>query len=163
MKKNFPAAKIIICMWRISKCLYTNLRREFGESEVAWTAFSGELECLVLFLKCKSIWRITRNVSEQLQIISKSIEETWLTPYKEYFISTWIDQHMHFGNKASNRVASGHTQIKIDLRFMDISLLESLRMINNAVLHQIDKIKSSFEDSIFRVRHILNLPFYRVD
>nr|KAJ0199599.1 hypothetical protein LSAT_V11C600308010 [Lactuca sativa] len=44
------------------------------------------------------------------------VEDTWLNKYKEMFVSVWVDQHLNFGNRTSNRVDSAHSKLK---KFMD--------------------------------------------
>lgn len=36
-------------------------------------------------------------------VIIKYIHDTWLDPYRERFVSVWIDDTMHYGNNTTNR------------------------------------------------------------
>ncbi|XP_058722241.1 uncharacterized protein LOC131594166 [Vicia villosa] len=42
----------------------------------------------------------------------KYVKETWLTPYKERFVSAWTNIVAHLGNTTTNRVESAHWRLK---------------------------------------------------
>ncbi|XP_058784248.1 protein FAR-RED ELONGATED HYPOCOTYL 3-like [Vicia villosa] len=40
------------------------------------------------------------------------VKNTWLIPYRQIFVSAWIDRVLHFGNTTTNRVESAHWKLK---------------------------------------------------
>jgi histone-lysine N-methyltransferase SETD2 len=40
------------------------------------------------------------------------LDEVWLNKYKKMFVSVWIDRHLNFGQRTTNRVESAHSNLK---------------------------------------------------
>ncbi|KAH1249563.1 hypothetical protein GmHk_05G012890 [Glycine max] len=72
------------------------------------------------------------------------VNETWVIPHKEKFITAWTNKVMHLGNTTTNRVEYAHWALK-----------RCLGCHNNMITLQHTQIKASFETSTHVVGHRL--------
>lgn len=62
------------------------------------------------------------------------LKKTWLDPWKERFVSCWVNNNLHFGTTTSSPVEAGHSALK---RFLDSSngdLLECFQVFHKAIV-----------------------------
>ncbi|KAJ9552782.1 LOW QUALITY PROTEIN: hypothetical protein OSB04_016827 [Centaurea solstitialis] len=90
--------------------------------------------------------RELQRILEDYQGVLKYVNDTWLNPFKEMFVSVWTDKYLHFGNHTTNRVES--------LNYIWIHH----NQISNHHVHQMIKaqethIKASFEKSRTVTKH----------
>ena len=86
--------------------------------------------------------------------VYKYLESSWLHPYKEMFVSAWIDKYLNFGERTTNRVESQHALLKQHLDDSHSQLDKFVDIIDKVVDIQETQIKASFEESITRIKHI---------
>ncbi|KAK8936916.1 hypothetical protein KSP39_PZI012214 [Platanthera zijinensis] len=94
----------------------------------------------------KLISRFSTLHSKALEFVST----TWLDPYKEYFVSAWIDKFFHFGNSSTNRVEGGHSLLQ---KFLEVSIgnLTTIRKTFDQMINlQYTDIKRSFGESCIK-------------
>ena len=69
-------------------------------------------------------------------------------------MSVWVDQHLNFGNRTSNRVESQHAKLKRYLESANLKLERFVQRIDEIVQSQVNSINLSFENSrIHRYNH----------
>ncbi|KAH1066536.1 hypothetical protein J1N35_031523 [Gossypium stocksii] len=97
-------------------------------------------------------WHITENIKKHL----------WLSKYKEMFVSVWIDRHLNFGERTTNRVESQHAKLKKYLCAKNSSLDKFVGCIDQIVKSQLTSIYKSLEKSRIILKHRHNLPCFRL-
>ena len=85
--------------------------------------------------------------------VTAYLKKTWLTPYKEKFVSVWVDKFLHYGNYTTNRVESQHAKLKVYLDSAQSDLPTALPRIDEAVHSQFYAITSSMGQSMVIARH----------
>ncbi|KAK9291532.1 hypothetical protein L1049_019480 [Liquidambar formosana] len=155
IKKVFPNARHLLCRWHISKNVLSNCKKYF-DSGVQWEKFNSQWETVVLFAteseyltQVDILHKNFNNYPEALQYVSSS----WLTPYKDRFVSAWTDTCMHFGNWTSNRVESAHARLKRQLGCSTLIFELSWGEVHSLIELQYTKIKASFEKSSIVAKH----------
>src|SRR5438876_97930 len=58
-------------------------------------------------------WEAFQNtyLAKYLLLISY-LQDTWLGTWKIMMVRAWVDQHLHFGNRATSRVERAHSMLK---------------------------------------------------
>ncbi|KAK7244084.1 hypothetical protein RIF29_38902 [Crotalaria pallida] len=88
------------------------------------------------------------------------VERTYLNHNKEKFVDAWVNQHMHLGNTMTNRVESAHSTFKRMLADSFGDLATCFDAMHSMLICQHRDIVDSFQKSITRVDHVMNIPFY---
>ncbi|KAL1149138.1 hypothetical protein V6Z11_A10G172200 [Gossypium hirsutum] len=101
----FPDATRLLCRWHITENIKKHCRQSI-KSQHEWESFR----------------------------VLKYLDQVWLSKYKEMFVSAWIDQHLNFGERTTNRI----------------------------VKSQLTSIYESFEKSRIILKHRHNLPCFRL-
>ncbi|KAH1226271.1 hypothetical protein GmHk_11G032976 [Glycine max] len=83
------------------------------------------------------------------------VNDTWIIPHKENFITAWTNKVMHLGNTTTNRVESAHWALKRVLQNSVGDLCSVWDAMNNMITLQHVEIKASFETSTHVVGHRL--------
>ncbi|KAH1065499.1 hypothetical protein J1N35_030486 [Gossypium stocksii] len=78
------------------------------------------------------------------------------------FVSVWIDRHLNFGERTTNRVESQHAKLKKYLCVKNSSLNKFVGCIDQIVKSQLISIYQSFEKSRIVLKHRHNLPCFRL-
>ncbi|XP_019178337.1 PREDICTED: uncharacterized protein LOC109173552 [Ipomoea nil] len=89
------------------------------------------------------------------------IDDNWLQPYKEMFVSVWTDRYLNFGNHTTNRVESQHAKLKKYLESSQSDLETSLVYIDRVIQSQDTSIKASLEQSKILIRHRFNTSHFQ--
>ena len=63
------------------------------------------------------------------------------------FVSVWIDQHLNFGQRTTNRVESAHSNLKKFLDDTNTSLDKFIGFIDRFMRSQLESIYDSLEKS----------------
>ncbi|MFQ6620297.1 hypothetical protein Gotur_001022, partial [Gossypium turneri] len=78
------------------------------------------------------------------------------------FVLVWIDRHLNFGERTTNRVESQHAKLKKYLCAKNSSLDKFVGCIDQIVKSQLTSIYASFEKSRITFKHRHNLPCFRL-
>ncbi|KAL5134520.1 Protein FAR1-RELATED SEQUENCE 5 [Glycine soja] len=89
------------------------------------------------------------------------VNDTWIIPHKEKFITAWANKVMHLGNTTTNRVESAHWALKRVLQNSVGDLCSVWDAMNNMITLQHVKIKASFETSTYVVGHVYKKTLYK--
>ena len=149
-----PGAARLLCRWHIIVNITDNCR-QFIKSLCEWEAFRAMWTVLVesptLTLYNKNYEKI-RSMLRKYPHVLDYLDKNWLLKYKEMFVSVWIDQHLNFEERTTNRVESQHARLKKYLIPNNkYSLERFIGDIDRFVRSQFPAIYDSFEKSmIFR-------------
>ncbi|TYI10893.1 hypothetical protein ES332_A09G172000v1 [Gossypium tomentosum] len=102
------------------------------------------------------------NVYNTLVSVLKYLDQVWLSKYKDMFVSVWIDRHLNFGERTTNRVESQHAKLKKYLCAKNSSLDKFVGCIDQIVMSQLTPIYENFEKSRIVLKHRHNLPCFRL-
>ncbi|KAK5804150.1 hypothetical protein PVK06_031799 [Gossypium arboreum] len=105
-------------------------------------------------------WHITKNIKKHC--VLKYLDQVWLSKYKDMFVSVWIDRHLDFGERTTNRVESQHAKLKKYLCAKNSSLDKFVGCIDQIVMSQLTSIYENFEKSRIVLKHRHNLPCFRL-
>ncbi|KAH1225249.1 hypothetical protein GmHk_11G032197 [Glycine max] len=88
------------------------------------------------------------------------VNDTWIIPHKEKFITAWTNKVMHLGNTTTNKVESAHWALKRVLQNSHGDLCSVWDAMNNMITLQHVEIKASFETSTHVVGHVFKKTLY---
>ncbi|KAH1226107.1 hypothetical protein GmHk_11G032862 [Glycine max] len=95
------------------------------------------------------------------------VNETWIIPHKEKFITAWTNKIMHLGNTTTNRVESAHWALKRVLQHSLGDLCSIWDAMNNMITLQYVEIKyacgsrdalNEIASEVERLRYLGNNP-----
>ncbi|KAH1193807.1 hypothetical protein GmHk_19G054763 [Glycine max] len=89
------------------------------------------------------------------------VNDTWIIPHKEKFITAWTNKVMHLGNTTTNMVESAHWVLKRVLQNSVGDLCSVWDAMNNMITLQHVEIKASFETSTHVVGHVYKKTLYK--
>ncbi|KAL5123062.1 Protein FAR1-RELATED SEQUENCE 5 [Glycine soja] len=89
------------------------------------------------------------------------VNNTWIIPHKEKFITTWTNKVMHLGNTTTNMVESTHWALKRVLQNSLGDLCSVWDAMNNMITLQHVEIKASFETSMHVIGHVFKKTLYK--
>ncbi|CAH1415144.1 unnamed protein product [Lactuca virosa] len=90
------------------------------------------------------------------------LDEVWLNKYKEMFVLVWIDQHLNFGQRTTNRVESAHSNLKKYLDGTNSSLDKFIGCLDRFVRSQLPSIHDSLEKNRIVRKREHDLPCFRL-
>ncbi|KAG4139479.1 hypothetical protein ERO13_D07G195440v2, partial [Gossypium hirsutum] len=85
---------------------------------------------------------MSKNVTPR---VLKYLDQVWLSKYKEMLVLVWIDRHLNFGERTTNRVDSQHAKLKKYLCAKNSSLDKFVGCIDHIVKSKLTSIYASFE------------------
>ncbi|XP_076932063.1 uncharacterized protein LOC143597442 [Bidens hawaiensis] len=88
------------------------------------------------------------------------IRDNWLVPYKEKFVSCWIDDRLNFGEHTTNRVEGQHANLKRYLPGLNNSLDSIAAFSLEVVNSQMEEISATLEDSRVRIKKYHKLTLF---
>ncbi|XP_076952012.1 protein FAR-RED ELONGATED HYPOCOTYL 3-like [Bidens hawaiensis] len=88
------------------------------------------------------------------------IRNNWLVPYKEKFVSCWIEDRLNFGEHTTNRVEGQHANLKRYLAGPNNSLDSVAAFALEVVNSQMEEIGATLEDSRVRVKKYHKLTLF---
>ncbi|XP_076923957.1 protein FAR1-RELATED SEQUENCE 5-like [Bidens hawaiensis] len=88
------------------------------------------------------------------------IRDNWLVPYKEKFVSCWIDDRLNFGEHTTNRVEGQHANLKRHLSGPNNSLDSIAAFALEVVNSQMEEISATLEDSRVRIKKYHKLTLF---
>lgn len=150
IKVVFPQSKIILSQVHINRNILTHCKKYFKQGKD--------------FQNFLCIWQhlvnspttddfdarfnmMLSSYAEQYPDVLRYVVTTWVEPYKEYFVSAWIDKYLHLGNSTANHAESSHGQLK---NFVEVSignLTNIWKTFDEMINRQHVEIKKSFEES----------------
>ncbi|KAJ9561045.1 LOW QUALITY PROTEIN: hypothetical protein OSB04_006205 [Centaurea solstitialis] len=147
----FPGAKRLLCRWHINQSVMRNCRPTIT-SNCAWGSF---FDAWVTLIASESDEFYLSNFA-QLEAVLLSypavlgyLNDIWLIPYTEMFVSIWTDKFLYFGNRTSN---ISTFQVENLLGFYT-TLLTFTSKIHQLVQSQNTEIKASISESRRVIKH----------
>ncbi|KAK8923744.1 hypothetical protein KSP39_PZI019685 [Platanthera zijinensis] len=146
----FPQSKILLCQVHINKNIMTHCKKYFKQGK----DFQNFLCIWQHLVNSPTIDdfdarfnMMLSSYAEQYPDVLRYVVTTWIEPYKEYFISAWIDKFLHLGSSTANHVESLHGQLKNFLEVSIGNLTTIWKTFDEMISHQHVEIKKSFEES----------------
>ncbi|KAH1202820.1 Protein FAR1-RELATED SEQUENCE 5 [Glycine max] len=163
VKIVFPESTNLLCRFHIDKNVKAKCKSLIGEKN-AWDYVMDSWGTLV---DCPSEHEFHES-HQKFQVACSPwpmfidyVNDTWIIPHKEKFITTWTNKVMHLGNTTTNRVESAHWALKRVLQNSVGDLCSVWDAMNNMITLQHVEIKASFETSTHVVGHVYKKTLYK--
>ncbi|KAL5133350.1 Protein FAR1-RELATED SEQUENCE 6 [Glycine soja] len=163
VKTVFPECTNLLCRFHIDKNVKAKSKSLIGEKNV-WDYVMDNWGTLV---DCPSEHQFAESL-QKFQIACSPwpmfidyVNDTWIIPHKEKFITSWTNKVMHLGNTTTNRVESAHWAPKRVLQNSLGDLCSVWDAMNNMITLQHVEIKASFETSTHVVGHVFKKTLYK--
>ncbi|KAH1209786.1 Protein FAR1-RELATED SEQUENCE 5 [Glycine max] len=163
VKTVFPECTNLLCRFHIDKNVKAKCKCLIGEKTV-WDYVMDNWGTLV---DCP----FEHQFHESLQkfqvacspwpMLTDYVNNTWIIPHKEKFITAWTNKVMHLGNTTTKRVESAHWALKRVLQNSVGDLCSVWDAMNNMITLQHVKNKASFETSTHMVGHVYRKTLYK--
>ncbi|KAL5194743.1 putative protein FAR1-RELATED SEQUENCE 10 [Glycine soja] len=147
VKTVFPESTNLLCRFHIDKNVKAKCKSLIGEKN-AWDYVMDNWGTLV---DCPSEYQFHESY-QKFQVACSPwpmfvdyVNDTWIIPHKEKFITAWTNKVMHLGNTTTNRVESAHWALKRVLQNSVGDLCSVWDAMNNMITLQHVEIKASFE------------------
>ncbi|KAL1070883.1 hypothetical protein V6Z11_D11G053900 [Gossypium hirsutum] len=154
----FPDATRLLCRWHITENIKKHCRQSI-KLQHDWDSFRAMWNKTPINIEQISRYKPRYSVNN---CVLKYLNQVWLSKYKEMFVLVWIDRHLNFGERTTNRVESQHAKLKKYLCEKNSSLDKFVCCIYQNVKSQLTSIYESFEKSIIVLKHRHNLPCFRL-
>ncbi|KAH1193370.1 PKS-NRPS hybrid synthetase [Glycine max] len=163
VKTVFPESTNLLCRFHIDKNVKAKCKSLIGEKNV-WDYVMDNWGTLV---DCPSEHKLHES-HQKFQVACSPwpmfidyVNDTWIIPHKEKFITSWTNKVMHLGNTTTNRVESAHWALKRVLQNSVGDLCSVWDAMNNMITLQHVEIKTSFETSTHVVGHVYKKTLYK--
>ncbi|KAH1203299.1 hypothetical protein GmHk_17G049575 [Glycine max] len=163
VKTVFPESTNLLCRFHIDKNVKAKFKSLIGEKN-AWDYVMDSWGTLV---DCPSEHEFHES-HQKFQVACSPwpmfigyVNDTWIIPHKEKFITAWTNKVMHLGNTTTNRVESAHWALKRVLQNSVGDLCSVWDAMNNMVTLQHVEIKASFETNTHVVGHVYKKTLYK--
>ncbi|KAL5123967.1 Protein FAR1-RELATED SEQUENCE 6 [Glycine soja] len=163
VKTVFPKCTDLLCKFHIDKNEKAKCKSLIGEKN-AWDYVMDNWGTLV---DCPSEHQFAESL-QKFQIVCLPwpmfidyVNDTWIIPHKEKFITAWTNKVMHLGNTTTNMVESAHWALKRVLQNSVGDLCSVWDAMNNMITLQHVEIKASFETSTHVVGHVYKKTLYK--
>ncbi|KAH1241928.1 PKS-NRPS hybrid synthetase [Glycine max] len=163
VKTVFPECTTLLCRFHINKNVKAKCKSLIGDKN-AWDYVMDNWGTLV---DCSSEQQFHESL-QKFQVACSPwpmfidyVNDTWIIPHKEKFITAWTNKVMHLGNTTTNRVESAHWALKRLLQNSLEDLCSVWDAINNMITLQHVEIKASFESSMHVVGHLFKKTLYK--
>ncbi|XP_042752462.1 PKS-NRPS hybrid synthetase cheA-like [Lactuca sativa] len=160
----FAGATRLLCRWHITKNITKLWRRRFKIDD-EWKAFRIMWTVLVdspTWIVYNDNYKTLQSMLRKYQDVLNYLDEVWLNKYKEMFVSVWIDQHLNFGQRTTNRVESAHSNLKKYLDGTNSYLDKFIGCLDQFVRSRLPSIHDSLEKSRTVRKREQDLPFFRL-
>ena len=87
------------------------------------------------------------------------LRDTWL-PFKWNLVQFWVDQNLHFGNRATSRVEGAHSVLKNYLQVSTGNLKTVLDKITLLLTNQHTEHDTALDQERQRIPHDVNIPIF---
>lgn len=160
----FPDATRLLYRWHITE----NIKKHCWQtikSQHDWDSFRAMWSILVdspTWIIYTENYRTLQSMLRKYPHVLIYLDQNWLDKYKEMFVSAWIDQHLNFGERTTNRVESQHAKLKKYLCSANSSLDKFVSSIDRFVRSQLTTIYESFEKSRIVIKHEHNVSCFRL-
>lgn len=139
----FPRTTNLLCLWHINKCVKSEWKPIFQDSEKLeeeWTAFYEKWRATVYAkfeVEYTSAWTYLSDTYKST--FSRKVhylQTTWLTPHRQKFVKCYTNLVTYYGNDVTSRVEGGHTVLKSKIGISTGDLLTIVTNINSLFRNQ---------------------------
>ncbi|KAJ0870310.1 putative transcription factor FAR family [Helianthus annuus] len=158
----FPKAHKYLCRFHIQQNINKNSKKKFSDKEwkefvrTFWTLCESTTEEIYMYNLENFEAQLKEADREQVYDYMK---KSWLDPYREKFVSCWINRTINFHQTTTNRVESMHATLKSHFPSHHNTLDKLVLYVDHVVAKQYTEIRSTFETSLRKVMtHHKNQP-----
>lgn len=162
IKKVFPKARLMMCLWHMGNNVITNCKPEFQTVEV-FEMFLQSWKKVIHAPSEQEFWECVTDLKKDWIDYPQSLkylEENCL-PYKEYVAYAWTNRIKHRDNRTTNRAESSHAQLKKHLGTSKAAFAVVWSKMDNMLCLQHTEIKATFERSVGAVRKTHQIPLFK--
>ncbi|KAL5173741.1 Protein FAR1-RELATED SEQUENCE 6 [Glycine soja] len=159
VKIVFPESTNLLCRFHIDKNVKAKCKSLIGE-KMRGTIWGTLVDCPSEYEFHESHQKFQVACSPWPMFVDY-VNDTWIIPHKEKFITAWTNKVMHLGNTTTNRVESAHWTLKRVLQNSVGDLCSVWDAMNNMITLQHVEIKASFETSTHVVGHVYKKTLYK--
>lgn len=144
----FPRARHILCAWHIGKNILAKCKKLFPvagsrttpSTLLSWEEFSLKWSMLVLrTLDREEFCQRWSDLKAQIPTEARDyIEYQWMTPWKERFCATFLQDVRHFGGLTTSRVEGCHAALKSWIPNASMSLRNVYKAVERHCARQLD-------------------------
>ncbi|PIA55362.1 hypothetical protein AQUCO_00800248v1 [Aquilegia coerulea] len=164
----FPRTINLLCLWHIETNIIANCKKFFKEDdkekkENDWDTFITGWTDLVQsdsVSSFNSAWKEFEVTYKEKVNVVDYIKKIWL-PFKERFVKTWTDIHLHLGNRVTSRAEGAHAVLKKYLQVSTSDLHVAKEKICLAVENNFLEIKTKLASEKLTLRHNICVPFFK--
>nr|XP_043619823.1 uncharacterized protein LOC122591630 [Erigeron canadensis] len=144
--KNMGTLQCRVHIWRnIDKFSMPSLKGE-GKRGHFYGWWKKLYESRTLEEYTKNEKDLKEKMGPRLDKVYKYLQKEWLFPYKEKFMSFWVDQHLNYCNYTTNIVEAEHSLLKSELQGR-CTFQRIIQCVNDILLGQDTEIKGQLEES----------------
>lgn len=159
-----PSCKRILCEWHVQQNVLCKVVTAFKEKEenarnefmTIWASVLAA-ETRVEF---EQRWdTLFDTYAADYEDLVWYLKDTWLV-FKWNLVRFWVDQNLHFGNRATSRVEGAHSTLKRYLQVSTGNLTGVLDRIQLMLENKLAEHEAGLEMAQQRVPHDVNIPLF---
>ncbi|CAG8566317.1 15593_t:CDS:1 [Cetraspora pellucida] len=161
ISKVFSTTKQILYAWHINKNVLAKCKCHF-DTEEQWTKFMKMWQTIIGSVTEQEFmdrWNRFIECYKNKPNILNYIQETWIS-YKEHFIFSWTNCHLHLSNKETSRVEGAHAVFKKCLQSSMGDLEFVYRKIVLQVESQIREIRVMISSERMKIHHTYQISLF---
>lgn len=165
INNNMPGIKIMLCIWHIKKNVKANaskINKDVEEIKSFMIEFDKLIYSETLEEYNMNLIKFKQYADSFSESIFCYINNTWIIPYKEYFVKYCTNVFMHFGSTVSSRAESSHARVKRYIRVSTGDLDTVCNNIINSIEIQVKQLTISVEAQKIKTRHCHNIPMFQL-
>ncbi|XP_077220614.1 uncharacterized protein LOC143854501 [Tasmannia lanceolata] len=126
----FPGAVNLLCIWHIEKSIWKNCRPHFKIGD-SWDRFLSTWNTLINSSTEIAFYEAWEGFQGEFneEVVALDFIANALVPFKELFVKTWTDRHLHFGNRISSNAQGAHSNLK---KYLKVSTSD-IQMVRNKI------------------------------
>jgi hypothetical protein len=163
IRNKFPSSKFILCVWHINGNVAKNLKGKIESFGVSWQEFMQDWNGVIYSQEENEFttnWSLMISKYGIFSDIIKYLDQTWILPYKENFVSYWINQYQHLGGHTSSRVEGSHSAIKSYMNISTGDLMLAKENIELAIKKQLREYQEKLATEKSKILHPINNVFF---
>ncbi|PWA55937.1 hypothetical protein CTI12_AA397510 [Artemisia annua] len=162
IKKVFLTTTSLLCVWHIQKNVFSNCKPYFERAEdfdifmSTWNVVAYSTTEALFNKNWADFELFYKGKKDALDYIKKN----WF-PWKEKFVSAWMEKYLHFGNRASSRAEGAHAKLKKYLQVSTGDFQQVKKKLSLAIEHEFNEIKVRLASERIKVPHNCNTPVFK--
>ncbi len=161
----FPTATTLFCIWHANKAILIRCQPAFPEA-TEWKEFYNFQHSIIGSPTEEEYTERFTDFQQKYVFGYREevgyVKTTWLIPFKEKLVRTWVDQSIHFGNTVTSRIEGIHALFKSYLKRSTFDLFETWKTIQLAFLNQLSELQARQAQQQVRTLFKFSKTLYRM-